>query len=81
MDDLHKKFHVTAVTVRRAAEIEEASRKAVLALLLPEMKSGMTAPVASGVLTGWVQVASLDWERHEMAAELRRIADAIEAGA
>jgi len=81
MDETHKRFHITTMTVRRAAEIEEESRKAVLALALPEVKSGMTAPVASGVLTGWLQIASLDHERFEMAAELRRIADTIEAGA
>lgn len=80
MIDPHEHYHVTAVTVRRAAEIEEASRKAVLELALPELQTGLTRAVSQGVLQGWVQIASLDHERHEMAEGLRRMADAIEQG-
>lgn len=81
MTDPHAKYHITATTVRRAAEIEEASRKAVLALALPEVKTGLTGAVSQGVLQGWVQVASLELERVEIAEGLRRMADAVEASA
>lgn len=80
MDD-PAEYHITQTTVRRAAEIEEATRKAVLALALPEVPTGLTRAVSQGVLQGWVQIASLDHERHEMAEGLRRMADAIEASA
>lgn len=81
MDDKHREFHITTMTVRRAAEIEEASRKAVLALALPEVPTGLTRAVSQGVLQGWLQIAGLDHERHEIAEGLRLMADAVEASA
>jgi len=82
MDDLHRKYHVTTLTVELGEKIEEEARKAVLALALDGMNEhGLMRPLAQGVLTGWLQVASLESERIEIAEGLRRMADAIEAGA
>lgn len=77
----HKEYHITGMTERRTAEIEEASRKAVLALALPEVPTGLTQAVCQGVLQGWLQICSLELEAPEIAEGLRRMADAVEAGA
>jgi|GEM_PF-6930043 hypothetical protein len=82
MDDLHKKYHITTTTVELGAQIEEAARKAVLALAMDGMNQhGLMRPLAQGLLQGWLQVASLEHERIEMAEGLRRMADAVEQSA
>jgi hypothetical protein len=82
MDDLHRKYHITTTTVELGAQIEEDARKAVLALALDGMNEhGLMRPLAQGLLQGWLQVASLEMERPEIADGLRRMADAVEAGA
>ena len=82
MDDLHKKYHITTTTVALGAEIEEAARTAVLTLALDVINGhGLTSPFAQGLLQGWLPIAALEMERFEIAEGLRRMADAIEAGA
>jgi hypothetical protein len=82
MDDLHKKYHITTTTVELGAQIEEAARKAVLALAVDGMNEhGLMRPLAQGLLQGWLQVASLEHERFEIADGLRRMAKAVEASA
>ena len=75
-------YHITRTTVRKGEAIEEAARKAVLGLALDAMNEhGLTRPFAQGVLVAWLQVASLEMERFEIAEGLRRMADAVEASA
>jgi hypothetical protein len=82
MDDLHRKYHITTTTVELGERIEEAARKAVLGLAVDGMNDhGLMRPLAQGLLQGWLQVASLEMERPEIAEGLRRMADAVEAGA
>lgn len=81
MNGTHKQFHITTETVKLGQDIEEAARKAVLQLALDAMNAhGLMRPLAQGLLQGWLQVASLEHERSEMAEGLRRMADAIEFG-
>jgi hypothetical protein len=69
-----------ADTIFQAEQIEEHARLAVLQLTLEALNThGLTTAVARGVLIGWVQLASLDYERAEMADGLRRMAAAIDA--
>ena len=78
MTGAHKQFHITTETVRLGEEIEEAARKVVLQAALDAMNAhGLMRPFAQGVLQGWLQVASLEHERREMAEGLRRMADEI----
>lgn len=80
MNDPHAKYHVTALTVELGETIEEAARKSVMALALDAMNEhGLMRPFAQGVLVGWLQAASLELERIEIAEGLRRMADAVEA--
>lgn len=80
MSEAHRRFHITTRTVEKAAEIEKQARQAVLQIMVDHIQAhGMTAPVASGVLAGWFAIAHLDMERFQIAAELRRMADAIDA--
>lgn len=82
MDNLHRKYHVTTLTVELGKRIEEDARKAVLGLAVDGMNEhGLMRPLAQGLLTGWLQVASLELERPEIAEGLRRMAEAVEAGA
>lgn len=82
MDDMHAKYHITGQTVALGAEIEEGARKAVLALTVEAMNEhGLLRPLAQGLLQGWLQAASLEHERFEIAEGLRRMADLVEASA
>jgi hypothetical protein len=81
MNGLHDLDGMIADTLRHGEQIEEHARQAVLQLAVDALNShGLTPAVAHGVLIGWVQIASLDRERAEMAEGLRRMAAAIEAG-
>lgn len=82
MDDMHRRYHITTRTVQLGEQIAEDTRKAVLSLTLDALNEhGQIRPFAQGLLQGWVQAASLELERFEMADGLRRVADEIEASA
>ncbi len=69
-----------AATLDRGAVIEEAARQAVMHHAVDALNDhGLMAATAQGLLIGWLQIASLELSRGEMAAGLRRMADTIDA--
>ncbi len=71
---------IIADTLRIGSEAEETARQGVLHLAVQALNThGLTAATANGVLIGWLQIASLDLERAEIAAGLRRMADMVDA--
>lgn len=82
MTPAHRRFHITTTAVQLGEQITEDTRKAVLQMTVDAMNEhGQIRPFAQGLLTGWLQAASLEMERFEIAEGLRRMADAVEESA
>lgn len=71
-----------AVTIDTAEAIEEEARQAVLNLAVKAANTHRLFEVtARGVLVGFLQIASLEVERGEIATMLRQTADNLDATA